>query len=271
MKIKIAIKNRWTGSVIFEFETENNTMAKTIAEYVKIARANLSDADLSDANLSRANLSDADLSRANLSDANLSDADLSRANLSDADLSRANLSDADLSDANLSDANLSRANLSDANLSRANLSRADLSRADLSRANLSDADLSDANLSDANLSDADLSRANLSDADLDSIKYDFFGRMLMQKNEIPALRQKVIEGKINGSQYQGECACFVGTIANVKRVDYDKLDLRPNSNSPTEKWFMRISEGMNPETHNICKVTLDWIDEFLLLTRLPNE
>ena len=34
MKIKIEIKNRWTGSVLFEFEKENNTIKDTLIEAV---------------------------------------------------------------------------------------------------------------------------------------------------------------------------------------------------------------------------------------------
>ena len=135
MKTKIEIKSIY-GSVLFSYESEDNTTKKAVEEAIK-QRANLSEADLSEANLSRAYLSGANLSRAYLSGA---------------DLSGANLSEADLSEANLSRANLSRADLSEADLSEANLSRADLSGADLSRANLSGANLSEANLSGANLS-----------------------------------------------------------------------------------------------------------------------
>jgi len=113
MKTKIEIKNRWNGSVLFEFECE--TILDCLKEAIR------TDADLSDADLSDADLSDADLSDADLSGANLRSADLSDADLSDADLSDANLSDADLSDANLSGANLRSADLRSANLSGANL------------------------------------------------------------------------------------------------------------------------------------------------------
>ena len=34
-KIKIQIKNRWTGSVLFEYEKENNTLKDTVVEAVK--------------------------------------------------------------------------------------------------------------------------------------------------------------------------------------------------------------------------------------------
>ena len=101
----IAIKHRFTGATICEFDV------KTIKEASELSKANLSRADLYGAYLYGANLSGADLYGANLS----------RADLSRADLSGANLSRADLSGANLSGANLSRANLSGADLYGANL------------------------------------------------------------------------------------------------------------------------------------------------------
>jgi len=126
-KIKIQIKSIF-GDVLFEYECEDNTIAKTVTEAVKIS------ADLRYADLSYANLRSADLSSANLRYA-----DLSYANLRYADLSYANLRSADLSSANLRSANLSSANLYYADLSSANLRSADLSSADLSYANLSSA------------------------------------------------------------------------------------------------------------------------------------
>ena len=157
IQIKIQIKSIF-GSVLFEFEKENNSIKETLLEAIK-SDANLSRADLSGANLSWADLSRADLSRADLSRADISGANLYGADLSGADLSGANLSRAGLSWANLSWANLSRAYLSGANLYGAGLSGANLSGADLSRADLSGANLSGADLSRADLSRADLSRA----------------------------------------------------------------------------------------------------------------
>ena len=109
-QIKIEIRNRWTGAVVFEYTKEGNTITETVLEAIRRG-ANLSDADLSDADLRCA-----DLRCANLSDANLSDADLRGADLRCANLSGANLSGADLRGADLRGANLSCANLSDADL-----------------------------------------------------------------------------------------------------------------------------------------------------------
>jgi len=111
VKTKIQIKSLW-GSVLFEFEKEDNTIKETIEEAIK------SGADLSWANLSGMNLSGMNLSGINLFGADLSGADLSRTNLSGADLFSTNLSKTDLSKTDLSKTNLSGANLSKTDLKK---------------------------------------------------------------------------------------------------------------------------------------------------------
>ena len=147
-QIKIEIRNRWTGSVVFEYTKEGNTITETVLDAIRRG-ANLRDADLRDANLCGANLCDADLRDANLRDPNQGGANLCDANLRDANLCGANLSDANLRIANLSGANLRDADLRCANLCGANLYGADLRGADLRGANLYGADLRGANLRDA--------------------------------------------------------------------------------------------------------------------------
>ena len=68
--IKISIKSRWTGSIIFEYSSVDNTLAKTVAEALK-GGADLSGADLRGADLRGADLRGADLSGANLRGADL--------------------------------------------------------------------------------------------------------------------------------------------------------------------------------------------------------
>ena len=87
-EIKISIKNRWTGSILFEYSSVENTLAKTVLEALK-GGADLRDADLRDANLCGANLCEANLCRANLRGADLCDANLRDAYLRDANLRRA--------------------------------------------------------------------------------------------------------------------------------------------------------------------------------------
>ena len=154
-QIKIEIRNRWTGSVVFEYTKEGNTITETVLDAIRRG------ADLRGADLRGADLRGADLCGADLCGAYLCDADLCGANLYGADLRDADLYDADLRGANLRDADLRGADLCGAYLCGAYLCGADLRDA-----NLRDANLRDANLRDANLCDADLRGANLRDADL---------------------------------------------------------------------------------------------------------
>lgn len=59
-EIKISIKNRWTGSILFEYSSVDNTLAKTVTKALK-GDADLRGADLRGANLREANLREADL------------------------------------------------------------------------------------------------------------------------------------------------------------------------------------------------------------------
>jgi len=69
-KVKIQITSWWNGSVLFEYESVDNTIAKTLEKAIE------SSADLRFANLRSADLSSANLRSADLSFANLSFADL---------------------------------------------------------------------------------------------------------------------------------------------------------------------------------------------------
>ena len=209
---------------------------------------------------------------ANLRGAHLRDADLRDADLRAADLRAAHLRDANLRDANLRGANLRGADLRGANLRAAHLRGADLSGAnlcdaDLRGANLCDADLSGADLSGADLIGADLSGANLRDANLRAFKVDFFDVLLRATGEVAGLRAALVAGRVDGSTYEGECACLVGTIAHVRNSQYNALGngLKPDSDRPIEQWFMSIRKGDTPETNGVSKITVDWLDEFVRL------
>lgn len=132
-QIKIEIRNRWTGSVVFEYTKEGNTITETVLDAIRRG------ADLRDADLCGADLCDADLCGANLCDADLCDANLCGAYLCDANLRSANLSGANLRDADLRCADLCGANLRGANLRGADLRGANLYGADLRGANLRNA------------------------------------------------------------------------------------------------------------------------------------
>jgi uncharacterized protein YjbI with pentapeptide repeats len=113
--MRIEIKCRFSGIILFSHEAENNSMRVTLEAAIS-ARANLTGAYLAGANLAGA-----DLAGANLAGAYLSKANLDGANLAGADLAGAYLAGANLAGADLAGAYLSRANLDGAYLSKANL------------------------------------------------------------------------------------------------------------------------------------------------------
>ena len=124
-QIKIEIRNRWTGSVVFEYTKEGNTITETVLDAIR-RDTDLYSADLCNADLRGSNLCGADLRGADLYGADLCDANLRDANLRDADLRGANLCDADLRGANLYGADLRSTDLRSTDLRGANLRGANL-------------------------------------------------------------------------------------------------------------------------------------------------
>ena len=122
-----------------------------------------------------------------------------------------------------------------------------------------------ADLSWAELSGANLSGAYLSGAYLDEIKHDLWAVLTLQPREVLGLRQALIDGKVDGSTYDGGgCHCLVGTIADVAGRDYKELDrLKPDADRPTERWFLGIKPGDTPDSNQIAELALEWIDEWL--------
>jgi uncharacterized protein YjbI with pentapeptide repeats len=103
--MKLSILSRFTASVIFEFEAEENSVKITLQAAVKASAdldgADLRGADLRGANLYGAYLRGADLRGADLDGANLYGANLYGAYLRGANLYGANLDGADLRGADL--------------------------------------------------------------------------------------------------------------------------------------------------------------------------
>jgi len=229
--MKIEIKTI-LGSILFEYDVEGNTIAKTLIEAVRLKKY------LTGADLTGAYLRGADLRGADLRGAYLRDADLTGADLTGADLRGADLRDADLRDADLRDA-------------------------DLTGADLRGADLKGAYLRDADLTGADLRGAYLRGAYLREIKHDLFALLLNAKSEIGNLKKSIIDGKVDGSTYEGECACLCGTLEKTENAEVKKrvYDLR-DSGRPIERFFLGIKPGDTPETNSVSKIVLEWIEEF---------
>ena len=156
------------------------------------------------------------------------------------------------------------ADLGGANLGGANLRGANLGGANLRDANLGDANLRDANLRDANLRDANLRDANLRDANLVPIRDDVWAILSGAPSEVPTLLAKLRAGEVDGSCYEGDCACLVGTLANARGVNYTELcGVVPNASRLAETWFTGIHKGDTPETNPMAKHAETWIADWL--------
>jgi hypothetical protein len=96
-------------------------------------------------------------------------------------------------------------------------------------------------------------------------KADFIEVISRARLEIPAMVKALREGRVNGSTYEGECACLVGTLENAGATG-----LPHDSERPIERWFMMISEGdkpgdSSPGGYAIGKA-LEWALEYCALT-----
>lgn len=106
---------------------------------------------------------------------------------------------------------------------------------------------------------ANLSAANLRAADLTPIRDDVWAVLAAAPGEAYAVRDALAAGSVDGSVYEGPCACLVGTIANARGCKYDAIEgLRPASWRPAERFFMSILSG-------------HFSDEFCAQADLPRE
>ena len=226
-QIKIEIRNRWTGSVVFEYTKEGNTITETVLDAIRRG-ADLRGADLRDADLCGAYLCGADLCGANLRDADLRDADLygadlRGADLRDADLCGAYLCGAYLCGAYLCGACLCGANLYGADLCDANLRDANLRDADLRGANLCDADLRGANLRDADLRGADLRGANLRDAKGCYLSCPTEGSFIgWKKASGHIVKLRIPEDARRSSATGHKCRCDKAYVMEIQNMDGTK-------------------------------------------------
>ena len=153
----------------------------------------------------------------------------------------------------------------EANLRGADLYGADLRGADLRGADLYGANLYGADLRGANLYGADLRGANLRGADLDKLPKDFVNQCSRDilfilnclKSEVPGLRKALVEGHVDGSQYEGECACLIGTLGNVDGGVDKVCETIPfyekGTHNMGETFFLNIREGDTPENNSFSK------------------
>ncbi len=80
---------------------------------------------------------------------------------------------------------------------------------------------------------------------------------------MPHLKKMLIEGKVDGSQYEGDCACLVGTLAHGNKVDKVCESIpfyQKGTHNMGETWFLNIREGDTPESNEFSAHVLKLIE-----------
>jgi hypothetical protein len=94
-------------------------------------------------------------------------------------------------------------------------------------------------------------------------------------DELEFLRSAIVEGRIDGSTYNGDCACLAGTLAKSRYPDQEysgySIDVAPGvifhaaSGSPREVFFSAIRPGDKPENNGASAIALAWTDEAIAI------
>ncbi len=117
---------------------------------------------------------------------------------------------------------------------------------------------------DAESVDADLPGAYLQGADLQVIRDDIFAVLSAAPHEVQGLLTALKEGRVDGSTYEGDCACLVGTLAKVKGCEYGEIKgLKPDGSRPAERFFIGIKRGDTPATSQCSKLAEEWVNDWL--------
>ena len=163
---------------------------------------------------------------------------------------------------------------SEGNTVRITMEEAVLKGADLGGAYLRGADLKGADLKGADLIGADLGGAylrgakNIPQSYINLCSRDMLFVFEHLKEELPFLRKQLVDGKVDGTQYEGECACLIGTLANAKK-NGNRIDVVCNTipyyekglHNYGEQWFFQIRKGDTPENSFFVEHTLKLIDK----------
>jgi hypothetical protein len=92
---------------------------------------------------------------------------------------------------------------------------------------------------------------------------DYFDVLWRVPHEVDGLIAALKAGKVNGSTYEGVCACLCGTIANIKYCKHNNIPgLVPDSSRPIERFFLSIATGDTPETNPFSALAVRWAEAF---------
>ena len=107
--------------------------------------------------------------------------------------------------------------------------------------------------------------SSFSTLNFNNAKNDFFATLLYLPSEVAALKAALIEGRIDGSQYEGECACLKGTLERVAKKEEEEIGWKHDVSAPAETFFLSISQGDTPENSRFSALAVQWIEEWCQL------
>jgi hypothetical protein len=126
------------------------------------------------------------------------------------------------------------------------------------------------NKRDANLRDADLYGADLAKLPTDYINQcsrDMLFIFQCLKPELAEFRKKLIAGEIDGTQYEGDCACLIGTMGKldggISKVCKTISFYEKGTHNGGEAWFLNIHKNDTPENNEFSKHALLLVDQVL--------
>ena len=81
--------------------------------------------------------------------------------------------------------------------------------------------------------------------------------------EAPAVLAALEGGKVDGSTYEGTCACLVGTMERSAEKAERPAKIPHDGGRPAEMFFQRIRPGDTPENSPDAAIAAVWVRQFL--------
>lgn len=91
----------------------------------------------------------------------------------------------------------------------------------------------------------------------------FYKLLETYPDAVPALRQRIIEGKISGDAYftKPDCGCIIGTLSLLTGIEFDDILFYEDCElSAIEKFVINVQLGDTPDTNPVLARLLYWIN-----------
>jgi uncharacterized protein YjbI with pentapeptide repeats len=301
--MKFEIKNRYSGAVMFSIEGETWKIAFEAA--VK-SKQSFDEADLSEKDFSGVEIEGGAFARSSFDgssfdgssfdgssfdgssfvDSSFARSSFARSSFVDSSFARSSFVDSSFARSSFArssfvDSSFARSSFVDSSFARSSFVDSSFDGSSFDGSSFVDSSFARSSFDGSSFVDSSFARSSFVDSSFDGssfesipaeyknqVRDDLWAVLSAAPNEVEGLRKALAEGRVNGSTYQGACACLVGTIANVRGCDYRELGiLQPNSNRLAELWFISINKGNTPDDNPFSRLALEWVDQWLVNVR----